>query len=223
MKAAAYMTAKALTDIYYDVLKDFPDEVGTSLGYQSIVGSLKDARLRRYQRGNCTPEDLCTYLDSEDCLEEIKAVCRGTVRYTEDNGNGTKHFAVILGSPDILKIVGPHNTYLLCDATFKTAPRPFAQLFNLMVSDSGVAIPILHVAMSSKHHGLYEGVMLKIRSICPGLEPRIIKSDYEFALMKSIQTIYPNATLSGCHFHYSQAVFRAIMRPGKFKILFCQT
>ena len=218
MKAAAYMTPKALTDIYHDVLKDFPDDIGTTIGYHAIVSSLKDARLRRYQRGNCTPEELCSYLDSDDCLEEIKAVCPGTVRYTEDNG--TKHFAVILGSPDILREVGPHNMYLLCDATFKTAPRPFAQLYNLMVSDSGVAIPILHVAMSSKHHGLYEGVMLKIRSICPLLEPRIIKSDFEFALMKSLQSTYPNATLSGCHFHYSQAVFRAIMRPGKLYIFF---
>ena len=213
MKAAAYMMPRPLNDIYHEVLHDFPDDIGTLIGYHAIVSSLKDARLRRYQRGNCTPQELCSYLDSDDCLEEIKAVCQGTVRYTEDNG--TTHFAVILGSPDILRTVGPHNTYLLCDATFKTAPRPFAQLYNLMVSYSGVAVPILHVAMSSKHHGLYEGAMLKIRSICPLLEPRVIKSDFEFSLMKSIQTTFPNTTLSGCYFHFSQAVFRAIMRPGK--------
>ena len=213
MKAAAYMTPRPLNDIYHEVLHDFPDDIGTLIGYHAIVSSLKDARLRRYQRGNCTPQELCSYLDSDDCLEEIKAVCQGTVRYTEDNG--TTHFAVILGSPNILRTVGPHNTYLLCDATFKTAPRPFAQLYNLMVSYSGVAVPILHVAMSSKHHGLYEGAMLKIRSICPLLEPRVIKSDFEFSLMKSIQTTFPNTTLSGCYFHFSQAVFRAIMRPGK--------
>ena len=212
MKAAAYMTPKLLNDIYHEVLQDFPDDIGTTIGYHSMVSTLKDARLRRYQRGNCTPEELCRYLESDDCLEEIKVVCQGTVRYVE--ANGTKHFAVILGSPNVLQTVGPHNAYLLADATFKTAPKPFAQLFNLMVSYSGVAIPILHVAMSSKHHGLYEGVMMKVRSICPHLEPRVIKSNFEFALMKSLQSTYPNTTLSGCYFHYSQAVFRAIMRPG---------
>ena len=212
MKAAAYMTPRPLNDIYHEVLQDFPDDIGTSIGYHSMVSTLKDARLRRYQRGNCTPEELYAYLQSDDCLEEIKVVCQGTVKYEETNG--TKHFAIILGSPNILQTVDSHNTYLLADATFKTAPRPFAQLFNLMVSMSGVAIPILHVAMSSKHHGLYEGVMLKVRSICPRLEPRVIKSDFEFALMKALQSVYPNATLSGCYFHYSQAVFRAIMRPG---------
>jgi hypothetical protein len=212
MKAAAYMTPKPLNDIYHEVLQDFPDDVGTTIGYHSVVSTLKDARLRRYQRANCTPEELCAYLDSDDCLEEIKGVCQGTVRYVETSG--TKHFAVILGSPIILQTVGPHNTYLLADATFKTSPRPFTQLFNLMVSYNGVAIPILHVAMSSKHHALYEGVMLKVRSICPQLEPRVIKSDFEFALMKSLQSTFPSTTLSGCYFHYGQAVFRAIMRPG---------
>ena len=216
MKAAAYMTPKPLNDIYHEVLQDFPDDIGTTIGYHSMVSTLKDARLRRYQRGNCTPEELCSYLESDDCLEEIKVVCQGTARFVETNG--TKHFAVILGSPNILQTVGPHNTYLLADATFKTSPRPFVQLFNIMVSYSGVAIPILHVAMSSKHHGLYEGVMLKIRSICPLLEPRVIKSDFEFSLMKALQSVYPNATLSGCYFHFSQAVFRAIMRPGNLKI-----
>jgi hypothetical protein len=147
-------------------------------------------------------------------LEEVKVVCQGTVSFQEEDG--TKHFAVILGSPNLIQTVGEHNTYLLCDATFKTSPRPFKQLFNLMVSYEGVAIPILHVCMTSKHHALYEGVMIKIRSICPHLEPRIIKSDFELALMKSLQRAFPSVVLSGCFFHYTQAVFRAIMRPGTF-------
>jgi hypothetical protein len=212
MKAQAYTTPKALNDIYHEVLTDFPEDIGTNLGYHSIVSTLKDARVRRYQKANCSPEELCAYLDSEDCLQEIKPVCQGTVRYVEDNG--TKHFAVILASPNVLQMVGPHNVYLMCDATFRTAPRPFAQLFNLMVSYCGVCIPIMHICMTSKHNGLYEGVMRKVRSICPSLEPRIIKSDYELALMKALQTTFPNATLSGCYFHFAQAVFRAMMRPG---------
>jgi hypothetical protein len=214
MKAEAYMKPTPLNDIYHEVLNDFPDDVGATIGYHSMVSSLKDARMRRYQRGTCSPEELCNYLDSDDCLEEVKVVCQGTVSFQEEDG--TKHFAVILGSPNLIQTVGEHNTYLLCDATFKTSPRPFKQLFNLMVSYEGVAIPILHVCMTSKHHALYEGVMIKIRSICPHLEPRIIKSDFELALMKSLQRAFPSVVLSGCFFHYTQAVFRAIMRPGTF-------
>jgi len=218
MKAQAYMTPLPLNDIYHEVLNDFSDEVGTSIGYQSIVSTLKDARLRRYKLGSSSVEELCDYLESDDCLEEIKAVCQGSVRFVDDTN--AKHFAVVLASPNLVQIVGEHNTYMLCDATFKTAPRPFKQLFNIMVSYGGVAIPIFHVCMTSKHNGLYEGVMQKVRSVCPRLEPRIMKSDYELALMKALQSVFPNATLSGCYFHYSQAVFRAIMRPGNFQISF---
>ncbi len=216
MKAEAYMTPAPLNDIYHDVLNDYPDEVGSTIGYHSIVSTLKDARLRRYQRGSSSPEELCDYLDSDDCLEEIKIVCQGTVRFVEENGH--KHFAVILGSPNLLQTVGDSNMYLLCDATFKTSPRPFTQLLNLMVSYDGVAIPILHACMTSKHNGLYEGIMLRVRSICPRLQPRIIKTDFEFSLMKSVQGAFPDVILSGCYFHYAQAVFRAIMRPGIFQI-----
>ena len=222
MKAEAYMTSVPLNDIYHEVLNEFPEDIGTSIGYHNIVGSLKDARLRRYQRGTCTAEELCSYLESDDCLEELKTLCQGIVKFNDETNK--THFAVILGSPNLLQTVGEHNTYLLCDATFKTSPKPFSQLFNLMVSYEGVAIPILHVCMTSKHHGLYEGIMMKVRSICPQLEPRIIKSDFEIGLMKALNAAYPNVVLSGCSFHYSQAVFRAIMRTGnpkKFKDRLC--
>ena len=214
MKAEAYMSPRPLNDIYHEVLNEFPDDIGATIGYHSMVSSLKDARLRRYQRGSCSAEELCEYLESDDCLEEIKGVCQGTVRFTEDNGQ--KHYAVILASPNLLQIIGDSNTYLLADATFKTAPRPFLQLFNVMVSYDGVAIPMLHCCMSSKHHALYEGILLKIRQICPRLEPRIIKCDFEIGLMKSLATVFPAAVLSGCFFHYAQSIFRAIMRPGNF-------
>jgi hypothetical protein len=217
MKAVAYMTPRPLNDIYHEVIKEYPAEIWTSIGYHNIVSCLKDARMRRYQRGGCTAEELCAYLDSDECLEEFQKVCHATVRYTEDNG--TKHFAVILGSPSILAKTGPHNYYLLCDATFKTAPRPFSQLFNIMVSHEGIAIPVLHVCMTSKHNGLYEGVLMKIRSLFPQLEPHVIKSDFEIGLMKALAAAFPHTTLSGCYFHFAQAVFRSIMRPGKkFKV-----
>lgn len=212
MKAVAYMTPQPLNDIYHSVIKEYPQEIWTAIGYHNIVSCLKDARMRRYQRGGCTAEELCGYLDSDECLEEFKTVCHATVRYTEDSG--TKHFAVILGSPSILAKTGAHNYYLLCDATFKTAPRPFSQLLNIMVSYEGIAIPVLHVCMSSKHNGLYEGVLMKIRTLFPQLEPRVIKCDFEVGLMKALNAAFPNTTISGCYFHYAQAVFRAIMRPG---------
>ncbi len=212
MKAEAYSSAQPLNDIYHNVLNEFSEHIGAGISYHSMLGSLKDARSRRYERANCTVEELVAHIESNDCLEEIKIVCQAVVHFAEDNG--TRHYAIILGCPEVLARVGTEHQYFLCDATFKTAPRPFSQLFNIMVSHEGVAIPILHVAMSSKHSGLYEGTLMKIREICPQLEPRIIKSDYEMGLMRAIRAAFKNATIAGCYFHYCQAVFRAMMRTG---------
>lgn len=219
MKAEAYSTAAPLNDIYHQVLGDYPDEIGSGIGYLRVLSSLKDARSKRYQRANCTVAELVAHVDSPDCLEEIKQWCQGTVKYTDNAG--TRHYAIILGSDKVLEHVDERNHYLLCDATFRTAPRPFSQLFNVMVSYEGVAIPVLHACMSSKHSGLYEGVLMKIRELYPQLEPKIVKSDFEMGLMKAVRAAFPNVTISGCYFHYAQAVFRAIMRVGNQIHIFC--
>jgi hypothetical protein len=219
MKVQAMNTPENLHDIYHEVLNGFPKDIADSVGYHSVLPSLKNARSRRYEKANCSPGELTEYLDSSDCLEEVKVLYQGSVHYTELDGEGnrTDQYAVILGSPNILQVVGEDNIYMMADATFSTSPRPFAQLFNIMVSYKGTPIPILHVCMTHKSAPLYEGVLMEIRRICPLLEPRVIKTDYEGALLKAVEASFPGVTQSGCRFHYAQAVFRAINKPGKAK------
>jgi len=216
MKIQATNTPDSLHDIYHEVLNEFPRDIADSIGYHSLLSSLKNARSRRYAKANCSAGELTEYVDSPDCLEEVKSLVQGTVRYSEIDalGNETRQHAIILGSPNILQIVGEDNVYMMADATFSTAPRPFSQLFNVMVSYKGTAIPILHVCMTHKSNPLYEGVLVKLRQICPSLEPRVIKTDFESSLMKAVQSSFPGVTLSGCRFHFAQAVFRAINKPG---------
>ena len=40
------------------------------------------------------------------------------------------------------------------------------------------------------------------------VEPTIVLSDYEPALMGGLSMIFPTAQIVGCWFHYSQAVFK---------------
>ncbi len=64
--------------------------------------------------------------------------------------------------------------------------------------------------MSEKTRELYDAVIGKIVSILNEMHPgngfgaELLISDYEEAIMKSLQSAFPNARSRGCWFHYGQ-------------------
>ena len=55
---------------------------------------------------------------------------------------------------------------------------------------------------------------LKIRGYMFSLgfifDPKVIISDFESGLIEAVQNQFPGATHSGCHFHFTQAVWRKV-------------
>lgn len=51
----------------------------------------------------------------------------------------------------------------------------------------------------------YVNVLNKIINILK-IEPDIAMSDFEKAEQKSLRTVFPNAKIIGCYFHYSQVI-----------------
>ena len=89
------------------------------------------------------------------------------------------------------------NEFLFADATFKTAPvAPFTQCLNVLLDFDGVAIPVCHVAMSSRHASLYMAIFDKLKEILPELNPRFIMTDFELRL---------------AHIHYHQQKTKATL------------
>lgn len=57
--------------------------------------------------------------------------------------------------------------------------------------------------MEGRTAEIYIEVLKKITEIVK-LDPAIVISDFEKAERKALQTVFPNAKISGCFFHYSQ-------------------
>ena len=59
--------------------------------------------------------------------------------------------------------------------------------------------------MSHKTRALYDAVFLQVKAMLPDtVQPEYLLTDYETALQKGLGTIFPEATVLGCWFHFSQ-------------------
>ena len=115
---------------------------------------------------------------------------------------------------DIIKTLNISGTpSVFADATFKVRPHPdlFSQLLNILVEYKGLVIPVAHILMTSKHEGLYDAIWTELKTLVPGVwAPESAMSDFETAILYSMERAFPGAKVSGCKFHYSQAVLRKV-------------
>jgi hypothetical protein len=170
-----------------------------------------------YPHRSSTAQQIAEALDLDDpSLHLSRSHYQGSASTVQ---NGVKHFALIFASSVMLSVLQHDTTFLFADATFWTCPRPFEQVMNIMCNYKGVILPVFHVMMTSKSTALYEQIFLRLRAQFQ-LKPSTFNTDFEAALTKAIKEVFPDCSIHGCFFHFAQAVFRAVMGPSKYFILF---
>jgi len=94
----------------------------------------------------------------------------------------------------------------------------FTQLFSIHGLFNIFDVPLIYVLLSNKTTATYYQVfnilwetVSKLGSI---LNPQIIISDFESGLIEAVGMQYPNALHSGCHIHFTQAVWRKMQELG---------
>ncbi|XP_063378931.1 uncharacterized protein LOC134665838 [Cydia fagiglandana] len=98
------------------------------------------------------------------------------------------------------------------DGTFKIVPEPFIQLYTIhgdLGSDENCTkvVPCVYALLPNKRQTTYERMFQLIKENIPSFEPDHIKIDFEIAAANAIKCVYPTAKISGCFFHYKQAVY----------------
>jgi hypothetical protein len=88
---------------------------------------------------------------------------------------------------------------------------------SMQVFYHGLAIPLFGALMSKKSERLYTAVLRFISERWPDFQPTEIMVDFEQALHKSARSIWPNAAVHGCRFHFAQACVAQIQQKGLAK------
>ena len=118
-------------------------------------------------------------------------------------------------SPKWKNYIHPNDQIeLQADATFYVVPKQFYQILNIFLQYKSISLPAIHILMSKKTGTLYDKVISKIKEFLPFIAT-VIKTDFESTLYNSFANNFPDARVSGCIFHHSQALYRTgILKNG---------
>ena len=129
-----------------------------------------------------------------------------------------QEIVIILNNPMMMKL----STYKqwFVDATFKVAPQGFVQILNIIVYIPNLSLyyPACHIFMTHKTQDSYTLALNCLRTLSSSfgnkfkLEPQIIMCDFEDALRNAIKNVFPTASLSGCYFHFTKALWKKISK-----------
>ena len=199
------------------VLRDISDE----MNHEQVIGNMTKkesvSRKIRRERGKVLerptiPTDYVPFFNMPD-------------RYTKTSDGGDFLRAVQwTDGPDsqaLLLFLSDHGKSLLktyrswnMDGTFQTCPAQFSQLYFIFaITDTGKTIPAAYSLLPNKKcYGLLFEELKKIIEETSHLEKVMV--DFEKGVHRQIEESFPNASVSGCLFHYKQAVRRQLGAKG---------
>lgn len=228
---------KGVREIFDDeCIKDA--QVASAVCYPKMRRQLQRIRNDGMPKNPNTPQELKLMFDEDNFFSEFgkskhidKPFYRGTVIENDFS------YAIFV-SPTISEIIGkkPNDRRYLIDGTFRTVPScGYKQLlvvhyhfvdhvsslilvlWNFMQNNISLSLqtyPFMYILMTKKSRAAYKHMFQFIDTNIFKFQASVWHTDYEAALRKALEFVFPNTSLKGCWFHYCQALRR---NSGKIK------
>uniref|UniRef100_A0A914XJV7 MULE transposase domain-containing protein n=1 Tax=Plectus sambesii TaxID=2011161 RepID=A0A914XJV7_9BILA len=151
-------------------------------------------------------------------------ICGKAFLMHDNQDTGTVAFA----SDGTLRLLHQSTTWKL-DGTFKSAPRNFQQAYTIHGEHhKGETVPAAHALMKQKktkaYKDLFTVLFLSVEQFNDELGPPKLERillDFEWSAIKALRQLcagefkrFAHVKISGCRFHYSQAIVRNADRVG---------
>lgn len=131
-------------------------------------------------------------------------------------GSTTNDMLIFVSDDNLTRLAECKTLYM--DGTFKTCPGVYAQFFSFHGLVNEHVVPLVYVLLSDKTAATYYRLFGTIRDavfkLGAVLDPKVILSDFESGLIEAVRSQFPGAKHAGCHFHYTQAVWRKVQHLG---------
>ena len=145
----------------------------------------------------------------------------GYFKYINPNNKYRQESFIIFTTIYQIKILRD-ATIIYMDGTFRTAPKGFYQMLNIIANDSNSHnnIPVAHIPITHKSQFLYEYVFNTLLNIASdnGLElssdSKTIMTDFEKLIRHAIKNILKIVKLKGCFFHFIKALWSKSKKLG---------
>lgn len=118
---------------------------------------------------------------------------------------------LIFATPTALNVCKKINTWY-GDGTFKVTPKPFFQMYTLLVDlgsdpESNYFVPVIYALLPDKSQYTYER-LFNILKVQLKLQIKTYKCDYEIAVINAVKNCFGGSEIKGCYFHYMKALLK---------------
>ncbi|XP_052128925.1 uncharacterized protein LOC127750685 [Frankliniella occidentalis] len=122
-----------------------------------------------------------------------------------DDEDDVEDTIIVFATKENLKKLGRSSSWFT-DGTFMVCPSLFTQLFTIHGLVEDVALPLVYALLPNKAETSHTKVLEAIKNKADELqinfpEPETVVSDFEVAIINSVKSIFPNATIPLCFFH----------------------
>ena len=112
---------------------------------------------------------------------------------------------------------------IFVDGTFKSSPKKYFQLLNIIINWENVYTPVCHIVMKNKFESSYLTAFNSLKQIVQirlkkTLNFSYIMADFEKALRNALKTSFSvnnaNLVIEGCYFHFCKALWKKASKLG---------
>ncbi|XP_034316249.2 uncharacterized protein [Magallana gigas] len=104
------------------------------------------------------------------------------------------------------------------DGTFYSSPGQFYQLYSIYGEINGRTYPLVFGLLPGKSEGIYQRFFRLLMNYCGEInvvfQPQIVMCDFEVAVRNVLQRVFPEATVKGCFFHFTQCIWKKTQSLG---------
>ena len=100
---------------------------------------------------------------------------------------------------------------LYMDGTFYSVPGIYHQLYTIHIWINKSMICAAYFLLPNRQKETYVQMLQFLQAKVPnGMNPQRIQVDFEKAMMSAVKIVFPQCSIVGCYFHYTQAIWRKV-------------
>lgn len=104
------------------------------------------------------------------------------------------------------------------DGTFYSSPSYFYQMYTIHGMVDGYMCTLIYALLPNKRETTYRRLFELVQGAGDRhnieLKPETVMMDFEVAAKRAVIAVYPDITVKGCFFHYSQCIWRKVQSCG---------
>ena len=152
--------------------------------------------------------------------DTLKNFCPSKLEFYDEDKD--KYEKVICFSSNFQINLLKETNMLFIDGTFKSSPRNFYQILNIVgyLKQKDLFIPIFTALLTSKSEKIYLYALIEFQKLIDNLNLNIdfskiiIMADFEINLREAIKKIFSKSEILGCYFHFIKNLYNKLKEIG---------